>query len=131
METGPRDEENTREGEYVQSVLSFCFRVATSYVALERCAPGDVVDLCTSKSLFPDKDARKGNVSHLRYVVAARLEHAEILIKAYARVAGRLYNGEGRARVQGGCHYEASYEVNGAHIDAIVDIRSSGELYAA
>ena len=46
-------------------------------------------------------------------------------------MAGALYDVEGGARVQGGCHYEASYEVDWAHVDAVVDVGSSGELYTA
>lgn len=46
-------------------------------------------------------------------------------------MAGALYDGQGGARVQGGCDDKTSYEVDGGHIDAIVDIWSSRKLYTA
>ena len=46
-------------------------------------------------------------------------------------MAGALYNDEGGAMVQSRCNYKVSYEVDRAHVNAVVDVGPSGELYTA
>ena len=69
--------------------------------------------------------------ANLWHVVAEALKHAEILVKADSRVACTLNDSEGTGRVECRSNNETSYEINGTHVNGIVDIGMSRQLDAA
>lgn len=64
-------------------------------------------------------------------MIAETIKHAEILVKPESRVACTLDDSKGTGRVKRRCDNQASYEINRAHVDGIVDVRMSGQLDAA
>lgn len=46
-------------------------------------------------------------------------------------MACALHYSKGASRVKRRCNNQACYEINGAHVDGVIDVRMGGQLYTA